>query len=173
VILLQGDKKYLLGCAESAAKFINEKGSGSFLNLFLDIIEAAKHKFEDESLRKQYFCDILYYTKNSKIDRSFLGGSGTLLDSFRSFIEDFLQISKEKDVYIINNKTFADLTVEELQYVLGWTRRLVKRQNSKEVRDITDKKQSYKKSQKVFSANQREEHFNTMAAAFKKANWRK
>lgn len=136
---MQKNKKYLLGCAESAAKFINESGSGNFINLLLDIIEAAEGKFQDEHPRKQYFCEIILDNKNSKIDK-FLGGGKTLSDSFSAFIKDFLQIYKVKEEYVIKNRGFQDLTMEELKYVLGWTRRLIeKKSNTDRAEEVNNK----------------------------------
>lgn len=134
---MQNDKKYLLSCAESAAKFINEKGSGSFINLIIDMLNFSIDKFQEESDRKQQFCEIIYNIKNLRVDK-FLGGGKTLANSFRMFIEDFLMLRKEKEGYVINNRDFGSLTVDELKYVLGWTRRLIEKdsESNEGVKDV-------------------------------------
>lgn len=141
---LQKDKKYLLSCADSAAKFVNERGSGKFLDLLLDIIEVSENKFKDESQGKEYFCEIVNKNKSSRVN-TILGGGKALSDSFRQFIEEFLQVSKEKSGYVIKNQAFKDLTLEELKYVLGWTKRLVVEQTG------TNKKMASQRNKGQFS----------------------
>lgn len=166
---MQKDKKYLLSCAESAAKFINERGTGGFLDLLLDVIEISGNKFEDENMKKQYFCEVIYDNKGFKIDR-FLGGGKTLSYSFKAFIEDFLQISKIKEGYIIKNKEFNDLTLEELKYVLGWTRRLVKKKDSEKNEKMKprDKRRFHKKHPKRSSKQSNELFNDSMATQLQK-----
>lgn len=170
---LQKDKKYLLSCAESAAKFINERGSGSFLSLLLDIIEVSENKFKDESQKKQYFCEIINKNKNSRVN-TILGGGKALSDSFKAFIEVFLQISKEKEGYVIKNDAFKDLTLQELKYVLGWTRRLIVEQTDKKKNIVNSRNnegfnkkgfESNKKTKKNFAGGQNKNLFNDSLAA--------
>lgn len=163
VSFLQKDKKYLLGCAESAARFINEKGSGAFLNLLLDVIEISQNKFEDESRSKQYFWEVIYDNKGLKVNK-LLGGGKTLSYTFRAFIEDFLQISKGKREYMIKNREFNELTLEELKYVLGWTRRLVEKKSGDKIQkaDFASKNTTHKKRSKH---NQNKELFNNSMAS--------
>lgn len=127
---MNNNKKYLLSCAESAAKFINERGSGSFLELLLNIIEVSQNRFKDENQGLQYFCEVVSKNKNKRVD-TILGGGKALSDSFEAFIDVFLQISKEKTGYTIKNEAFKSLTLKELKYVLGWTRRLIVEQNDR------------------------------------------
>lgn len=167
---LQNNKKFFLSCAESAAKFINERGSGAFLDLLLDIIEVSESKFEDEDKKKQYFCEIIYEHKNSRLHR-ILGGGKALSHTFKTFVEVFLQISKEKEEYVIKNELFKDLTLKELKYVLGWTRRLVVEQTARNTdiahsknRNKFNNKASNKKTKGHFTGKQNKELFNDSMA---------
>lgn len=137
---MQNDKKYLLRCAESAAKFINEKGSGGFISLVIDMLNVSIDKFQEENRRKLHFCEIIYKIKNSRIDK-FLGGGKNLADTFKMFVEDFLMIRKEKEGYVIINREFGELTVDELNYVLGWTRRLIEKETEtkEDIRNVKQK----------------------------------
>ena len=123
VFFLLENKKSLLSCAESAAKFINERGSGIFLDLLLDLLEISERVYDDEDMKKQYFCEIIYDNKSFNVEKVLSGGK-SLSYTFKGFIEEFLQISKDQEGYAIKNKEFEDLTVDQLKYVLGWARRL-------------------------------------------------
>jgi len=170
---LEKNKKYLLSCAESAAKFINERGYGSFLSLLLDIIEVSENKFKDENQGKQYFCEVINKNKNSRVN-TVLGGGKALSDSFKQFIEVFLQVSKEKEGYVIKNKAFKDLTLKELKYVLGWSRRLIVEQTDKKKKIANSrnngdfKKRSFesnKRTNKNLNGGQNKNLFNNSLAA--------
>lgn len=146
VPVLQKDKKYLLSCAENAAEFIKRRGSGSFLAVLLDVIEIAENRFDDENTRKQYFYEIMHNSECLKVD-SLLGGGKALSNSLKAFVDFFLQTAKTSEGYIIRNKDFMDLTLDEMKYVLGWTRRLTTGKGykkEKEEKDNTNKEQPYR-----------------------------
>lgn len=122
---METSKNDLLICAESAAKYIVEHGSGGFVNLMLDMLEISKERFKDENEQMQNFLEIIYNIKNTDIHK-ILGGGKTLSISFKMFIEEFLKIEKSEDNFVIKNKQFKDLNPNEFYYVLAWISRLVR-----------------------------------------------
>ncbi|WP_427338318.1 hypothetical protein [Caloranaerobacter sp. DY30410] len=140
-------KNDLLICAESAAKYINEHGSGGFISLIIDMLEISRERYEDENEQMQNFLEIIYNIKDTNL-RKIIGGGGTLNKSFKMFVEDFLQIEKLEDKFVINNKQFKNLRLKEIHYVLAWTRRLVKNTKKSKGTNIQQSRSSNNKSSK-------------------------
>lgn len=124
---MENSKEYLLTCAESAAKYINEKGLGNFIGIFLDILDSVNDKWESRDEQRKNLLEILYNFKNCDISQ-LTGKKKNINNSIKLFINDFLTVKKSNQGYRIENKDFKNLTVKELHYVFAWTRRLIKEQ---------------------------------------------
>ncbi|MCM8901250.1 hypothetical protein KVG29_08450 [Caldicoprobacter algeriensis] len=124
-------KEELLICAEHAADYIIKSGSIGFVSFILDMINAMRERKEAEAEKLQGFYKVLYDVRNSNLE--ILGGGRSLKEAYSGFIDGFLKISKKSppNKYEMNNEEFRELNLNELYYVFGWVRRLVKAQQPK------------------------------------------
>lgn len=119
------NKKELLLCAEDAADYIIKSGSTGFVSFILDMIKTVQQGDKSEAEKLQDLYKILYDVKNSNLE--VLSGGRSLKEAYRNFIDGFLSISKKSpSKYEMKNEEFKDLCLNDLQYVFGWVRRLVK-----------------------------------------------
>lgn len=131
-------KEEFLLCAENAIKYINQIGDGGFVGFILDMIDFVAETNQPDVKKLQTLWEILYNVKSSDVE--FLSGGNRLRRAYVEFIEKFLGISGGGDGYRINNREFGDLTLDELHYVFGWVRRLLKAQSGSDFRSADDKK---------------------------------
>ncbi|MFO7295225.1 MAG: hypothetical protein C0P72_004300 [Clostridia bacterium] len=136
-------KEELLICAEHAADYIVKSGSTGFVSFILDMINIVREKKEPEDQKLQSFYKMLYDVRDSNLE--VIGGGKSLKKAYNGFIDGFLKISKKSPLkYEIGNEEFRELNLEELYYVFGWVRRLVKareyemRSNSKNRNECPD-----------------------------------
>ncbi|MBM7582860.1 hypothetical protein JOD02_001729 [Caldicoprobacter guelmensis] len=123
-------KEELLICAEHAADYIIKSGSTGFVSFILDMINLVREGDKPEGEKLQHFYKMLYDVRNSNLEM--LGGGRSLKEAYSSFIDGFLKISKKSSSkYEMNNGEFGELNLNELYYVFGWVRRLVKAQEPK------------------------------------------
>ncbi|HHW68111.1 hypothetical protein [Defluviitalea raffinosedens] len=118
------NKEMLLEAAERAAEFINKNGYSNFISTIQAILSVAKHSCKNEYEQKQKFYKLLYSLKNS-FQMEIMSGGKEIKNGFRQFLDQYLKLKKEKE-YIVENEDFKDCSMEEIEYILGWTRRLIK-----------------------------------------------
>ncbi|SFP77045.1 hypothetical protein [Caldicoprobacter faecalis] len=138
-------KEQLLLCAESAADYINQTGGGGFVSFILDMIDFVSETEQHDIEKVQNLYEILYNVKSSNME--VIGGGNRLKRAYVDFIENFLKLSKVSaypNKYNVDNEEFRDLSLNELHYVFGWVRRLIKAQGSSRL-DEEDRRRHEKK----------------------------
>ncbi|WP_058485141.1 hypothetical protein [Defluviitalea phaphyphila] len=139
------NKGLLLEASERAAEFINKNHYSNFISKILELLHVAKYSSDDEYEQKQKFFRLLYQLKNSaKIE--IIGGGKELKNGFKEFVDKYIKL-KKKEGFILENEDFKDCTLEEIEYILGWTRRLIKEDKNKNTKNKNfNKKVKYKRN---------------------------
>lgn len=140
------NKEMLLEAAERAAEFINKNGYSNFISKIQEVLTVSKHSYKSEYEQKQKFLKLLDCLKNSSQIEILCGGK-ELKNGFRQFSDQYLKLKNKKE-YIVENEDFKDCTIEEMEYIFGWTRRLIKE-------DRVDSKNNYSKSKKSYSKEEK------------------
>jgi len=156
----------LLEVAERAAEFINKNGYSNFISTIQKILTVSKHSCKTEYEQKQKCFKLLDELKNSS-QIEILSGGKDIKNGFRQFLEQHLQLKKKKE-YIVENEDFKDCTIEEMEYIFGWTRRLIKNNEANSNNNYSNSKINYGREK---SWKNKEDTGNTaMKNAFMKAN---
>lgn len=164
------NKEMLLEAAERAAEFINKNGYSNFISKIQEVLTVSKHSYKSEYEQKQKFLKLLDCLKNSSQIEILCGGK-ELKNGFRQFLDQYMKLKKKKE-YIVENEDFKDCTIEEMEYILGWTRRLIKENNKAYSKNnYINNKQSSKSTKWKNKKNIKEDTSNTaMGNAFKGLN---
>lgn len=120
------DRKELIKITKVVLEYMKKLESANIVaNLFNTMIITAKKEAKTKQDQMRRFLEIAYSFKDKENIKQFSGGKKAL-DSAERFLNDFFKVSKEGSEFVLNNNLLKDLDIDELHYVFGWCRRLLK-----------------------------------------------
>ncbi len=143
------DKKYLL----KLARDLSNTSSSTALAMAESLLKSTK-SLDDEKRKDEFFKRLILLNK----DENMIGGKDSnksLKEKFNKIIE-FFEISEKCNKVEYSNK-YASLNFVELEYILGWSRRLAKREGisvayNENIKAV-DTKENFPKNKKTSSFN--------------------
>ncbi|SDL41963.1 hypothetical protein SAMN05216497_13118 [Clostridium cochlearium] len=118
------DKEELIEKAEVVYEELKGKGSANFLSFLEEMIDTIVKKEYGEKEAINNFLEIIYNVKNTNI--GIIGGGKNLKNNYKNFVDKFLKLKKDNNNYIMKNEHLRDLSLKELEFVLSWSRRILK-----------------------------------------------
>jgi len=115
------DKRELLEIAKKIKTELASSNS-SFINDIVSFIITAKVEKNSKEEQLKRFLELLWFcAKNPNV----LGGGDTKKREFKRFIEDYLKL-KEGENFILENRDFSCLDIDDLFFVFAWAKRVAK-----------------------------------------------
>lgn len=119
-------KKELIGITNFVLEYLKElESSKTFISVLTNLILTAKKEKKTKEEQLKRFLEIVYIFKN-KNNIQMLAGGKAALRSFESFLQEFFVIEKANGDYRLKNQFLKDLDIDELHYVFGWCRKILK-----------------------------------------------